>query len=153
MSAIVSARKRFLHVLAARAAQKGKPMATESIVDPKTGQKLSKLTKRKPKKEEPPPKKAEAAPPAPPKGKQLQIPGTERKTHKDIVSAAERLEAIVDEKKALKKREEAATAALIEKMKKHGQTSYIEGDLEVLVTEAKERVTVRRKQLESGDYE
>lgn len=125
---------------------------------PKGEQKLVKQTKRKPKKEDP--KKPAPAPaaakedePAARRMKQTVIPGTERPKHKDIVRAAERLEEIVSEEKAIKKRKDAATEALITKMKAHGETEYREGDLEVLVTESKEKVTVRRKQLESADYE
>lgn len=78
-------------------------------------------------------------------GKQLQIEGTERKQHKDVTKAAEAYVDVRDNRMELTRQEVAARAVLIDKMKKHGLTEYVDGDLEVLFdSKTTEKVKVKR---------
>lgn len=78
--------------------------------------------------------------------KQLPIPGTERKVHKDITKAAEAYVDARDERQRKSKTEKEKKTLLIAAMKKHELETYIDEDAEIVVTytaDTKEQVKVR----------
>ena len=78
------------------------------------------------------------------RARQTSIPGTERVYHADVTAAAEDYVEVRDERMALTEREEPLHAKLLEKMKQHGITHYIDADAEievkVVATEEKAKV-------------
>ncbi len=80
--------------------------------------------------------------------KQTTIPGTERKTHADIVKAAEAYVKARDERMALTKKEVETKSVLAAAMKKHNLDTYVvEGDdedLEVTFEQGEEKLKVKR---------
>jgi hypothetical protein len=89
-------------------------------------------------------KKTEKKSKATSKSKQTSIPGTERVYHADVTAAAEDYVEVRDERMALTEREEPLHSKLLEKMKQHGITHYIDADAEievkVVATEEKAKV-------------
>ena len=132
-------------------------MTTEEIVDPKTGQKLVKQKKRKPKAEEPAPKAEEPAPkadepapkadePAPKpsaKMRQASLPGTKSKAHEDIDEAAAAYCEVRDERMECSKRESEAKRVLLERMKKHDCREYVSGKVEITREVVEEKLKVK----------
>ena len=111
-------------------------MTTEEIVDPKTGQKLVKQKKRKPKAEEPAPKPSA-------KMRQASLPGTKSKAHEDIDEAAAAYCEVRDERMECSKRESEAKSVLMERLKKHGLREYVSGKVEITIEAVDEKLKVK----------
>ena len=79
-------------------------------------------------------------------GQQTQIPGTERKVHKDVRDAAETYREVRDERMELTEREVEAKADLMAAMKKHGLQKYVDEDAEIEaeIVPGEETVKVRK---------
>lgn len=117
--------------------KKGHPMTTEEIVDEKTGQKLVKQKKRKPKAEEKPAPKPSA------KMRQASLPGTKTKAHEDIDEAAAAYCEVRDERIECSKRESEAKRVLLERMKKHDVREYVSGKVEITREVVEEKLKVK----------
>lgn len=87
-----------------------------------------------------------------PTKKQLQIPGTERKSVKEIDDAAAEYVDVRDRRVSLSADEKVAKQALIEVMKKHGVSVYRddEADMVVTVIAGKDGVKVTEAEPEAG---
>ena len=83
--------------------------------------------------------------------KQTVIPGTERKTHKDIDEAASLYVKARDARMKLTKKEVETRTILVEAMRRHGVESYTLDELDMVATlEVNEKLSVR-KTAEAGD--
>ena len=84
--------------------------------------------------------------------KQTKLPGTEPKTHPDIVNAAEAYVEVRDERCELSKRESERAGVLLGAMKKHGLSHYVLDDgARVEIVPGADKVKVRKPKDESGD--
>lgn len=90
-----------------------------------------------------------------PKPKQVNVPGTERKIHKDITAAAEAYVEARDERMEWTKHEVESNEKLVKTMEKHELTEYIDEDAELHVTipEHKIKAKVRRYRAAEPDEE
>jgi hypothetical protein len=97
--------------------------------------------------------KSDAAAKAAPRKKQLPIPGTERKHHKDVSEAADDYVAVRDERMALARREIETRAVLMDRMKRHKITRYVDDDFEIEIVSVDEKLKVKRLADSAGDEE
>lgn len=79
---------------------------------------------------------------------QTEVPGTERVVHSDITKKADQLYSVRAERMELSEEEGKLAAELLALMKKHGETTYTEGDMTVTVVAVDERVRVKKKSAE-----
>jgi hypothetical protein len=83
--------------------------------------------------------------------KQLDIPGTERKTIKAIEEAAEEYQELKEKRAAILSKEIAAKGKLLELMKKHEQKNYKCGESDLLVSVVIVDETIKVKHVESDE--
>lgn len=83
--------------------------------------------------------------------KQLDIPGTERKTIKAIEAAADEYQSFKEKRVSALTKEIAAKGKLLDLMRKHEQTTYRCDDSDLLVTVVEGDVSLKVKHVESDE--